>query len=181
MAGIGVLAAGSWISVPFYPVPLTMQTLAVMLVGGLLGPQLGISAVTAYLVMGAMGAPVFHNGFGGLALLAGPTGGYLVGFLPGAFLMGLLARQAHHAHADRKRRQTLVMLASLAVGTVLANLAIYGVGVPWLALYTGGGLGQAMAAGVTPFVLGELLKMPVAVGTILLGGASLARRGLLRF
>jgi biotin transport system substrate-specific component len=61
LAGIGILAASAWLSVPFYPVPLTMQTLAVLLVGGALGPALGVSAVVGYLALGALGAPVFHG------------------------------------------------------------------------------------------------------------------------
>jgi len=80
-AGIGVLTAGALLSVPFYPVPMTMQTLAVLLVGGLLGPKLGVAAVAGYLALGLAGAPVFHAGLSGPAVLMGPTGGYLAGFL----------------------------------------------------------------------------------------------------
>ncbi|MCH5375079.1 MAG: efflux RND transporter permease subunit, partial [Planctomycetes bacterium] len=89
--GIGVLSACSWLSVPFYPVPMTMQTLAVLVVGGVLGPRLGTTAVAGYLSLGLAGAPVFHGGLGGPAVFVGPTGGYLLGFLPAAFLMGLAA------------------------------------------------------------------------------------------
>ncbi|MCL5736583.1 MAG: biotin transporter BioY [Actinobacteria bacterium] len=94
IAGIGILTASAYVSVPFFPVPLTMQTLAVLLLGGLLGPTMAASSVAGYLAIGAMGAPVFHNGLGGLAVLAGPTAGYLVGFIPAAAVMGLAVRRA---------------------------------------------------------------------------------------
>jgi biotin transport system substrate-specific component len=184
LAGIGVLTVGAWISVPFYPVPLTMQTLAVLLVGGLLGPRLGVSAVAGYLAVGMMGAPVFHNGLGGLALLAGPTGGYLVGFLPAALIMGLAVRWARGttraplgagAGWSAPAREWVV----LAAGAVLAGAAIYALGVPWLALFTGGSLRHAAAVGAVPFMLGDLLKTAVAIGAVRLGGTALSSRGLL--
>jgi biotin transport system substrate-specific component len=208
LAGMGVLTVGAWISVPFYPVPLTMQTLAVLLVGGLLGPRLGVSAVAGYLAVGLMGAPVFHNGLGGLAVLAGPTGGYLVGFLPAALLMGLAVRWAR---STTRAEATGARLAAdgagvgdrrssdrpdvrpggwmaparewtvLAAGAVLAGVAIYALGVPWLALFTGGSLAHAAAVGAVPFILGDLLKTAVAIGAVRLGGAALSSRGLLPF
>lgn len=188
VVGIGALTAAAWLSVPFYPVPLTMQTLAVLLIGGLLGPTLGVSTVAGYLALGVLGAPVFHNGLGGLTVLAGPTGGYLVGFLLAVFLMGLAVRKAqvassqwgaHQRGAAACRsgvvRQTMV----IAAAAVLAEAAIYIVGVPWLALFTGGSLSQAVAAGFVPFLLGDLLKTAVAVAAVRTGVSILARRGLL--
>ncbi len=190
-AGVGVLTAGAWLSAPFYPVPLTMQTLAVLLVGGLLGPRLGVSTVAAYLAAGAMGAPVFHSGLGGLAVLAGPTGGYLVGFLPAAFLMGLAARRIRSHRSDRggltqqitisRHTRSFRDVAVLAMGALLAGLAIYAVGLPWLSLFTGSSLSQAAAVGAVPFLLGDLLKTAVAVGAVRLGAPVLSRRGLLPF
>jgi biotin transport system substrate-specific component len=190
LAGMGVLTVGAWVSVPFYPVPLTMQTLAVLLVGGLLGPTLGVSAVAGYLAVGLMGAPVFHNGLGGLALLAGPTGGYLVGFLPAAFLMGLAVRWARSTTRAGATGAPLTAVGRwalvrewtvLAGGAVVAGIAIYALGVPWLALFTGGSLRHAVAVGAVPFILGDLLKTAVAIGAVRLGGAALSRRGLLPF
>jgi biotin transport system substrate-specific component len=176
LAGIGLLAASAWLSVPFYPVPLTMQTLAVLLLGGLLGPTLGVSAVAGYLVLGAMGAPVFHNGLGGVLVIAGPTGGYLVGFLPAVWLMGWGARQARSGVGGGRRARSLLFLAT---GAVAAGAVIYAAGVPWLAVSTGMGLRSAVAAGLVPFLLGDLLKTAVAVGALHLGGKALARRGSL--
>jgi biotin transport system substrate-specific component len=185
VAGVGVLTAGAWLSVPFYPVPLTMQTLAVLLVGGLLGPTLGVSTVAAYLLAGAMGAPVFHSGLGGLAVLLGPTGGYLVGFLPAVFLMGLAAQRFRAgmsvARRPEKGLQSLRGIVVLSGGAVLAGLAIYCVGVPWLSLFTGRSLSDAVALGVVPFLLGDLLKTAVAVAALRLGMGTLSRRGCLPF
>ena len=185
LAGVGVLTAGAWLSVPFYPVPLTMQTLAVLLVGGLLGPTLGVSTVAAYLALGVMGAPVFHNGLGGLAVLLGPTGGYLVGFLLAAFLMGLAARRGRRGTPgpgeSARPASSIRDIVVLTTGALLAGAAIYCIGVPWLSVFTGGSLSRAATAGAVPFLLGDLLKTAVAVGAVRLGGGFLARRGLLPF
>lgn len=171
-AGVGVLTASAWLSVPFYPVPLTMQTLAVLLIGGLLGPRLGLASVFSYLAVGLAGAPVFHNATAGPAVLLGPTGGYLVGFLPAAFLMGWAASKVRAARSSRRRLPA--QLAVLAAGALLAEAAIYALGLPWLAFgYLGGSFGRAAAAGLFPYLLGDLLKAAVAIGAIRLGAGRL--------
>lgn len=176
IAGVGLLTASAWLSVPFYPVPLTMQTLAVLLVGGLLGPRLGASAVVGYLCLGLAGAPVFHGGLGGPAVLGGPTGGYLIGFIPAAFLMGAMTRVA------LAQRSNLRRLVSLACGTLVAEVAIYAIWLPWLAvLYTGGDLVKAATVGAVPYLLGDLLKAAVAIGAIRLGTRYSSRLETLRF
>ncbi len=177
--GVGVLAASAWISVPFYPVPMTMQTLAVLLVGGLLGARLGVAAVASYLALGLTGAPVFHGGLGGVAVLAGPTGGYLAGFVLAAFLMGLAGRRSFAPAAGRLG--LLWRLALLICGAVLAEIAIYALGVPWLALFAGLDAQKAIAVGLVPFLLGDLVKMAVAVTAVYGGRNLLARRGSLPF
>ena len=182
VAGVGILTASAYISVPFFPVPLTMQTLAVLLLGGLLGPTVAVSSVAGYLALGAAGAPVFHNGLGGLAVLAGPTAGYLVGFLPAAFIMGMAVRWARKVRSGSNATDRLdgwKALGMLAVGAVLASAVIYAVGVPWLAIFTGQGLVKAAGIGAVPFLLGDVLKAAVAIGAIRIGGDFLARRGLL--
>jgi len=186
LAGIGILAASAWLSVPFYPVPLTMQTLAVLLIGGTLGPALGVSAVAGYLALGALGAPVFHGGLGGVLVLAGPTGGYLLGFLPAVFLMGWAARLAGGPGrlgdpAGPASAQAVSVPGSyrrllfLAVGAVVASAAIYALGVPWLALFGGLGLERAAAVGLVPFLIGDALKAAVAVGAVYLGSRAVSR------
>lgn len=173
LAGVGVLTAGALCSVPFYPVPLTMQTLAVLLVGGLLGPRLGSSAVMAYLAVGLAGAPVFHGGLGGPAVLAGPTGGYLMGFVVAASVMGFATRRARQ-WTSSERWARLRVIAVLVAGAVMAEVAVYAFGVPWLALYTGG-LTNAVAAGVVPFLLGDALKIAVAIAAVRGGERLLSR------
>jgi biotin transport system substrate-specific component len=175
LAGVGILAASAWLSVPFYPVPLTMQTLAVLLIGGTLGPTLGVSAVVGYLALGAAGAPVFHGGLGGVLVLAGPTGGYLVGFLPAVFLMGWAARMAGPRPARAGSGSAFGRLLILGLGAVVASAAIYAVGVPWLSLFAGLGLQRAVAVGLVPFLLGDALKAAVAVGAVYLGGRALSQ------
>jgi biotin transport system substrate-specific component len=187
MAGIGVLTASAYVSVPFFPVPLTMQTLAVLLLGGLLGPTVAVSSVAGYLAIGAMGAPVFHNGLGGLAVLAGPTAGYLIGFIPAAFIMGLAVRWARkvgcgstsEGAVESDRLGGWKALGILVMGTVIASAVVYAVGVPWLAVFTGQGLIGAAKIGAVPFLLGDALKAAVAIGAIRVGGDLLARKGLL--
>ncbi len=183
LAGIGILAASAWLSVPFYPVPLTMQTLAVLLIGGMLGPVLGVSAVAGYLALGAFGAPVFHGGLGGVLVLAGPTGGYLLGFLPAVFLMGWAARlgggpgrSGHPAGFARAASSSCRRLLCLALGAILASAAIYALGVPWLAIFAGIGLERAISVGLAPFLLGDALKAAVAVGAVYLSSLALSQR-----
>jgi len=179
LTGVGVLTASAWVSVPFYPVPLTMQTLAVLLIGGVLGPRLGVTAVTSYIVLGLAGAPVFHNGLGGAALVAGPTGGYLMGFVPAVFVMGLASRRGWSSAAGRLG--ALRRLALLTGGAVLAEVAIYALGVPWLALTTVKHAGAAVALGLVPFLLGDLVKTAVAVTAVYGADNLLTRLGSLPF
>ncbi len=176
VAGIGVLTASAWLSVPFYPVPLTMQTLAVLLVGGLLGPKRGTAAVVGYLALGLAGAPVFHGGLGGPAVFAGPTGGYLLGFVPAALLMGLAADWALRG---ARRVRPLGQFLILAAGAVSAEIVILCLGVSWLTIIFGLGLREALALGFVPFLLGDLLKAAVAIGAIRGGRSALARWGSL--
>lgn len=184
-AGIGLLTAGALCSVPFYPVPMTMQTLAVLVIGGLLGARLGVMAVAGYLLLGLSGAPVFHGGLGGPAIVAGPTGGYLIGFLAAAFVMGLAADRVRGTGKRAtprggERARSWRELGILALGALLAEAAIYTFGVPWLAVYTDG-LGAAVAVGLVPFLLGDALKTGVAIGIVRGGGRLLSSRGLLPF
>lgn len=88
----GLIAIGSWISIPFVPVPLTLQTLFVILSGAVMG-RYAAYPTGLYILMGALNIPVFHSGTAGLAVLLGPTGGYVLGFLPGALATGLAYEQ----------------------------------------------------------------------------------------
>ena len=168
---VGLLAASSRVSVPFFPVPLTLQTLAVLLVGAALGPVWGASTVFSYLAVGLMGAPVFHSGLGGPGILFGPTGGYLVAFIPAAYLIGLAVAGVRRAGLLATWRGLLILCA----GALAASVAVYAIGVPWLSLFPGMGIHRAVVVGMTPFVLGDVLKAAVAIGAVR-SGASLWRR-----
>lgn len=139
------------IPVPGSPVPITGQTLAVMLVGTTMGLRRGAAAMGAYVLLGALGVPIYADGEAGLAVVVGPTGGYLVGFVLAAAVMGRLAERGW----DR------TPLRMLALG-LLGQALIFGVGVPWLALVAGMGPAEAIAAGFTPFIVGGLVKAALA-------------------
>jgi len=157
VGGFALLTAlGAQVRIPlgFTPVPITMQTFFVLFGGLLLGANLGTTAQLLYLTLGALGAPFFAGGALGFASLLGPTGGYLVGFVASAWLVGQLARGVDPAGP----RAGYQVLAVLAVGTV----AIYVPGVFWLARVMGMGLWPALGAGVLPFLPGDALKAVLA-------------------
>jgi biotin transport system substrate-specific component len=150
VTGSLLVAAAAQISIPLQPVPLTGQTFAVLLVGMVLGARRGALALAAYLAYGAAGLPVFAEAKFGLATLAGPTGGYLLGFVAAAWLVGLLAERGFD-------RNLLTTLAAMAAG----NIVIYVFGLAWLQTFTGG-LESALAAGLYPFLFGDAIKALLA-------------------
>lgn len=174
LAGIGILTASAYLSVPFYPVPMTMQTLAVMLIAGAMGPYVSVTSVLGYLAIGAMGAPVFHNGLGGVGVFAGPTAGYLIGFVPAAFVVGLAARYVRKS-ATKGVKETLV----LVVACIVASAIVYAIGVPWLSYFTGKSLSIAWTVGAVHFFLGDALKIAVAVAAFQTTHGVMAKRGWL--
>ena len=161
--GTALLALSAKVQVPFYPVPMTLQTGVVVLIGIAYGTRLGVATVLLYLAEGAAGLPVFagtpEKGVG-LAYMLGPTGGYLLGFV-------LAAANAGDA-AERCRRWPVL---ALAVAAALA--AVFLPGVAWLAGFVG--FEKAVAVGLLPFVWGELVKgaLAVALGA---GAVAVARR-----
>lgn len=142
------------IPLPFTPVPITGQTLGVLLAGFLLGGSRGAGAVLLYLAEGAAGLPVFAGAKAGMAVFFGPTAGYLLGFVVAAYLVGILAERDW----DRNYGLTLG-------GMVLGNLVIYTFGVSWLAVILGS-LTTAFTAGLVPFLIGDLIKILLAVGLL---------------
>ena len=148
VAGSLFLAGLSQISIGA-PVPMTLQTLGVFLIGATLGFRLATASVALYLVEGALGLPVFAGFVGGAAHLVGPTGGYLFGFLAAAALIGWAA--------DRGLTRTWIGLGTV----LLAGAAmIFALGWAWLGQVIG--YDKAFAAGVAPFVLGDLIKVAIA-------------------
>ncbi len=156
------VAAMAQLSIPLQPVPITGQTLAVLLVGMVLGSRRGALALTAYLGEGLAGLPVFAGAKYGLATMLGPTGGYLVGFIAAAWLVGLLAERGF----DRSLFKTLVAM-------VAGNLVIYAFGLAWLSTFpfVSGLIGEAglLSLGMLPFLIGDALKAVLAA--LLLPGA----------
>ncbi len=142
-AFVVLITAGGWLSIPFPPVPITLQTFFVLLAGAIMGPR-GAIPVLLYLVLGAFQMPVFHNGLSGIGILLGPTGGYLFGFVPAALLIGYCY----------KRPSPAVRIAGIAGATLL----IYVFGISWLLLSTGISLPYAIAVGMLLFVPGDILK-----------------------
>ena len=137
------------IPLPFTPVPLTGQTFAVLLVGATLGSKRGAGSMMLYTVIGALGFPVFAGSAAGIAYLAGPTLGYLVGFVVAAFVIGKLAERG----LERNLRTSLL---PFFIGT----LVIYAFGAGWLAILFG--VEKALALGVLPFIVGDVIKLALA-------------------
>jgi len=144
------------IPLPFTPVPITGQTLAVLLVGAVLGARRGALSMLAYLAEGLVGLPVFAGGTAGVGRLLGPTGGYLVGFIGAAYVTGWLAERGWD------RRPMTAVLAMLA-----GNGVLYLFGLPWLARFVGPT--HVLSMGLFPFIPGDFLK--VFLASVLLPGA----------
>ena len=149
--GSMLLAVSAQVKIPLYPVPVTGQTLVVLLIGMAYGSRLGAATVLAYLLEGGMGLPVFAGSGAGWATLAGPTGGYLIGFLAAAFVLGLLAERG-------MGRGPISTALAMLVGTAI----IYVFGVTHLGGFIG--FEKAIAAGLLPFLYGDALKLIVAAG-----------------
>jgi biotin transport system substrate-specific component len=163
LVGSWLLAASSWIEAPMYPVPMTMQTYAVLLVAGLAGARLAGEITFAWLAQAAMGLPFLSGGDGGLAHFAGPTGGYLAGFLVAAVLVGWLAER-------RGGRSWL----GLGAGFLLGHAVILAAGFAWLSTLVGPQ--AAWTGGVAPFLIGSVLKTVLAAASVKLADPRLRRR-----
>lgn len=164
IVGSAFVAVSAQITVPLWPVPITGQTLAVLVIGMAYGARLGAATLALYMVEGIVGIPVFAKLSAGPHVMAGPTGGYIVGFISAAALVGWLAER------DWNRSFTLTALAQL-----LGSGVIFAFGVPWLALFYAGpgaayvaktgaetAFGAAIATGFLPFLLEDLVKVALA-------------------
>ena len=149
MSAVLMLAALSRITIPLQPVPVTGQTLGVLLTGMMLGRKRALAAMITYLFMGLIGFPVFANGAFGLATLIGPTGGYLLGFIPAAFVMGWLGDKGWFNNA-------LTAITALLIGHAI----IFVSGLLWLSHFTG--WSNVLAAGLVPFLPGAVIKTLIA-------------------
>ena len=153
MGGSLALAISAKVQVPFWPVPITMQSMMVLLIGAIFGARMGALTILAYLAEGLVGLPVFAGMAAGPAYFAGPTGGYLLGFLLSAAFAGWAAERGW---ARDLPRTLLVML--------LGHVLIFAPGLLWLAVLLG--WSKAVAFGVAPFLLATLLKSSLGAASV---------------
>jgi len=163
-------AAMAQVEVPMWPVPITGQTLAVVLVGATLGARRGMLSLLVYAVAGLAGAPFFADFTGGLGALAVPSFGYVIGFIPAAGVIGWLARRDWDRHVGRA-----------AVAMLVASAIPFVTGLPYLAVVLGqlgapNDLHSVLAAGLYPFIVGGIAKALIAAGIVPLAWKVLGRR-----
>ncbi|MBV7378368.1 biotin transporter BioY [Maritimibacter dapengensis] len=153
IAGIALMTLAAKIRVPMWPVPITMQTFGALTVGAVLGARLGLFALVGYLALGMLGLQVFTGDSAGLAYMAGPTAGYLVGFVAAAGVMGVLARRGW----DRS-------FAHMAGAMLIGNAVIYLFGMPWMAylFLADNGAAWVFQYGMGNFLVGDALKLVLA-------------------
>ena len=138
------------VPLPFTPVPVNLATLSVLLAGGILGAKGGAVSQTVYVLIGAVGVPVFSNFTGGFAKLAGPTGGYIAGYIAAAWLVGFLT--------SKRKKNLPNLILSMAAGILLC----YMLGTAWFMILTKNTLLQSLTLCVIPFLIGDALKIAAA-------------------
>ena len=146
-----LVAVGAFISIPIGPVPIVLQNFFVLLAALLLGPRWGVAAVSVYLLAGLCGLPVFAGGTAGIGRLMGPTGGYLLGYLPAVAVTAWISKKG----GCRPGTDIVAMICG--------SLLVYGCGVPWLKMVTGMPFSKALMVGMVPFLIGDALKIAAAV------------------
>jgi len=146
----GATAAGAYLIIPLPPVPVTLQTFFMALAATLLGSRLGAMSQVVYVLLGIIGLPVFAGGKAGLGVLLGPTGGYLIGFVLGAYVTGRIARAGGRAGGLR-----------IALAVAAGYLVVYALGVTGLCILARLSLLKALSLGMFPFFIGDVLKLGV--------------------
>jgi biotin transport system substrate-specific component len=173
VGGVVFIALCAQIVIPWHPVPLTGQTFAVLLIGGLYGLWRAVVTLSAYFAIGLIGLPVFADGSSGWDYVQGPTGGYIVGFIVAAGIVGFMAERG----LDRR---VVPMIGALLIATA----AIYALGAWWLAEWnlpdTGEryGWSAAYTNGVQPFILGDLVKLAAVAALLPAGWKIVEKLGL---
>jgi biotin transport system substrate-specific component len=153
--GTMLLTLSAKVNLPLPYVPMTLQTLAVLMIGATYGWQLGCATMMAYLAEGAIGMPVFAGPVGGLVPLLGPTAGYLFGFIPAALIAGWLSERGWD-------RNVTWLFGAMAIGHVV----ILAAGFVWLAFGTGLGVEKAWLVGIVPFIAGSLIKSALGAALV---------------
>lgn len=147
---VAFIAIGAFIVIPIGPVPIVLQNMFVLLAGILLGPVWGLTCVAIYLLTGFAGLPVFAGGTSGIGKLFGPTGGYLLGYLPAVFVTASISKGL-----GKK-------MSSDIIAMVIGSLIVYAIGVPWLKIVTSMTYEKAFVVGMYPFLIGDALKIIAA-------------------
>jgi len=155
LAGAGLVALAAQVRIPMEPVPITAQTFAVLLVGASYGALRGTAALSLYLGLGLLGAPVYTDQNSGWEYFTGATGGYIIGFVLAAAVTGYLAEQRW----DRR-------LSSAIAAMFIGSIAVYAVGLPWLAVVLELDFETTLQEGLAPFVPGDLLKLFLAAALL---------------
>ncbi len=147
---VALIACGAFIAIPIGPVPIVLQNMFVLLAALILGPAWGLACVGIYLIIGLAGLPVFAGGTAGIGKLFGPTGGYLLGYLPAVYVTAVISKAL-------KKTMTGDLIA-----LVTGSLIVYAAGVPWLKFAFAMPWAKAVAAGMLPFLIGDALKVIAA-------------------
>lgn len=148
---VALISVGAFIAVPVGPVPIVLQNMFVLLAGLILPPAWAAGCVAVYLLMGFVGLPVFAGATSGIGKVFGPTGGYLLSYLPASFIVSVVSRGAQKSLA----RDVLAVTAGMAV--------VYAMGIPWLKYVLALSWGKTLAVGLYPFIIGAVLKMAAAI------------------
>ncbi len=147
---VAFIAIGAFIIIPIGPVPISLQNMFVLLAALILGPVWGLGCVAIYLLIGFVGLPVFAGGTSGIGKLFGPTGGYLLAYLPAVFVTAGISKGL-----GKKMSGDIIAM-------VIGSLIIYAIGVPWLKVVTSMTFEKAIAVGMYPFLPGDALKIIAA-------------------
>ena len=164
LAALTAIGAFITIPLPFSPIPITLQVLFVLLAGLLLGSRWAATSMGVYVLLGIIGLPVFSGGTAGIGVLLGPTGGYLVGFVVGAYVIGIIAEQGKD-YSDQNNASCCNHINTIRpIVASLSGLAvIFLFGTIWLAIAADLSISQAVAVGLLPFIPGGIIKVVAAV------------------
>jgi len=147
---VALIAVGAFIAIPVGPVPIVLQNMFVLLAGIILGPVWGLGCVGIYLLLGLAGLPVFAGGTSGIGKLFGPTGGYLIAYLPAVFVTGAISKGLKKS------------ISADVLAMITGSLIVYAIGVPWLKMAFSLSWKKAIGAGMLPFLIGDGLKIAAA-------------------
>lgn len=153
------------IPLPFTPIPINLATLSVFMAGGLLGPKYGPLSQIVYIFIGAIGLPVFSNYQGGLGVLAGPTGGFLIGYIVGALVIGLILRNPNKQ--AKQNTSSALTVIKIILACIAGMVTYFALGTIWFMIVTNTGIWASLVACVFPFLIGDAVKITAATILIL--------------